>query len=583
MNISFEKINLRKKFLLLSTIMMVAFAFLLSGIYYGYMKKVVVQDALEKSKLILQEVEAIRGYVIDELRPKMYELHGDESFILEAMSTTYVSMRVMRLFQQKMEGYTYRRVSQNPRNPENATNQWEDEMFDWFAADRNRLFWQGQVKSDTSSSFISVIPDYMEKECLRCHGNAQDAPEPIISKYGDFGGFRFSEGDLAGLNSVSIPIAKPLARLKALTGVIFVVTLGGSLLLLFLVNVLFDKLVVSRLSWIVDSLQENQKNFNGNSEYLQDAQEDKSTKIATTDELDSLQASFRQLNRYVRTARRGDNVQPNFVGPYTIANPIATGAMSWLYQGFHCETKEEVLLKIPLNNLYVNPLYRACLQTELKIMQSCDHQNIIKVNERIDDILVLQPQQGHGIMDSKGNYDEDRIVAIFSQIFDMVAYIHTNGIVHHDLRPGNFFITKDFSPVLVDLGLANSRRLPDTIFDSGMGPQGDFRYMAPEQINGFRGDPRSDLYSLGVMLFNIYTGRVPYISKARSSSAWLKTKEKVAQSVAHHEQLPTAELGRIIAKSMAYETGARYQWVEDMRDDFMAQSKGTDFLSREDA
>lgn len=91
--------------------------------------------------------------------------------------------------------------------------------------------------------------------------------------------------------------------------------------------------------------------------------------------------------------------------------------------------------------------------------------------------------------------------------------------VHHGLRLDTFFITKEFSPVLVDLGLAHSRKLPDTIFDSGMGPQGDFRYMAPEQINGRRGDPRSDLYSLGVMLFIVYTGSSPHISKPRSKQA----------------------------------------------------------------
>jgi hypothetical protein len=578
---SFEKINLRKKFLLFSSIIMVAFAFILSGIYYGYMKKIVVQDALEKSKLILQEAEAIRDYVIQELRPKMYELHGDDSFILEAMSTTYVSMRIMRLFQEKMVGYTYRRVSQNPRNPDNATNPWEDEMFDWFEADKSRSIWQGQVSSESGSAFISMIPDYMEKECLSCHGDVRNAPRALVNKYGSVGGFRFSEGDLAGLDSVSIPISKPLSRLMALTGVIFILTLGSSLLLLLVVNVLFDKLVVSRLAWIVDFLQENQTNFNRD---LSDARPAGKT---TTDELDTLQASFRQLNRYVRTARRGDNLQPNFIGPYAVGSPVTTGAMSWLYRGMHGETKEEVLLKIPLNNLYVNPLYRACLQTELKIMQHCDHRNLIKVKERIDDIMILQPVQDFEIMNRKGNYDEAGRVNIFSRIFDVVAYLHTNGIVHHDLRPGNFFISGiagERSPILIDLGLAHWHTLPDTLFDSGIGPQGDCRYMAPEQIKGLRGDPRSDLYSLGVMLFTVYTGNFPYTNKPRSRQAWLKAKDKVAHTVADHELLP-AELGRIIQKAMACDRQARYQWVEDMRDDFMANvgQTGTDYRSREDA
>ena len=567
MNSSLKKLNLRKKFLLLSSIIIVAFALVLSGVYYRYMKKVVVQDALEKSKIILQEAEAIRSYVIEELRPKMYELHGHESFILEAMSTTYVSLRIMRLFQENMAGYTYRRVSQNPRNPENAANQWEDQMFDWFEADKKRSFWQGQANSERGPSFVTIIPDYMEKECLNCHGNPKDAPVSMIGKYGDIGGFRFSEGDLAGLDSVSIPIAKPLSRLAGLTGVIFIVTLSGSLLLLFVINILFEKLVVSRVAWIVDSLQENQTIF---SQSLQDGQNDQARQAvrpATTDELDSLRASFRHLNKYVRTARRGDNLQPNFIGPYAVANPVTTGAMSWLYQGIHSETKEEVLLKMPFNNLYVNPLYRACLQTELKIMQYCNHRNLLKVKGRINDILILHSLQGADVLGSMIKYDEDARVSIFTRIFELVAYLHTNDIVHHDLRPGNFFINKELSPVMTDLGLARWPKLPDTIFDTGIGPQGDFRFMAPEQINGQRGDPRSDLYSLGVMLFLAYTGDFPHRGQPVSRRTWLTAKGKLENMVVLQNSIPT-ELIHIINKALAYEINSRYQWVEDMRDDY---------------
>jgi hypothetical protein len=561
MKLSFEKINLRKKFLILSSIIMVVFAFIISGIYYGYMKKIVMQDALEKSKLILQEVEAIRDYVILELRPRMYELHGEEDFILEAMSTTYVSMRIMRLFQEKMAGYNYRRVSQNPHNPENATNEWEDEMFDWFEADQNRSLWQGRIDSDKGAAFVSIIPDYIKKECLDCHGDVKDAPAALIEKYGSVGGFRFSEGDLAGLNSVSIPLSKPLSRLSTLTGVIFLISLGSSLLLLLVVNILFDKLVVSRLAWIVDSFLDNQKNLNPE-------QQDQTNGY---DELDTLQASFLQLNRYVRSARRGDTLQPNFIGRYAVGNPVTSGVMSWVYQGIDSETQEDVLLKIPHNNLYVNPLYRACLQTELKIMQSCNHQNLIRVKDRIEDVLVLQNLQGSGIMNSKGDYDDKSRVGIINHIFDLIAYLHTNGIVHHDVRPGNFFIIEDGSPIMVDLGLAHWHKLPDTLFDSGIGPQGDFRYMAPEQIKGTRGDSRSDLYSLGVMLFNVYTGSFPYSIGShtlRSKQEWLKIKGTVAQHVANHELLSTTGLDRIILKAMSYDIRERYQWVEDMRNDF---------------
>ena len=247
--------------------------------------------------------------------------------------------------------------------------------------------------------------------------------------------------------------------------------------------------------------------------------------------------------------------------------------MTWLYQGRHSTTNEDVVLKLPMNNLYVNPLYRACLQTELKIMQFCSHRNMIIVKERIEDMLVLQPLQNSEIMAAKGRWKKDDIAPLFIQLFHLVAYLHTNEIVHHDLRPGNFFITRQIdsttSPVLVDMGLAHWRKLPDTLFDSGIGPQGDIRYMAPEQIKGLRGDPRSDLYSLGVMLFYAATGTFPYTGQPGSLQAWLTAKSKVEQTIIQQEQLPI-ELGRIISKAMACETNSRYQWVEDMRDDLTA-------------
>ncbi len=557
---SFNKINLRKKFLLLSSLIMVVFALFLSTVFYAYMKKIVVQDALEKSAIILQEVEAIREYVKQELRPRMYKLHDSEGFILEAMSTTYVSIRIMKLFHEKMEGYTYRRVSQNPLNPENATNGWEDQMFDWFEADEERSLWQGQVDGETTSSFISVIPDYTEKECLNCHGDPADAPGSLIEKYGGAGGFRFVEGDLAGLNSVSIPISKPQSRLATLTFVIFLLTLGGTLLLLLVVNILFDKLVLARLAGIVDSLHDDQKTF---------IQESQPTPESTADELDTLQSSFHHLNSYVRTARRGDNLQPGFIGPYVIAEPLATGVMSWLYRGHHSETSEEVMLKIPFNNLYVNPLYRACLQAELKLFQHCEHRNLLRVKDRIEDIMIFDTRQGSGGMTPWVPPNIGDPVLFFLELFELVAYLHTNDIVHHDLRPDILFMTGAGTPVIADLGIAHWRKLPDTIFESGVVPQGDFRFMGPEQIKGLRGDPRSDLYSLGVLLFFVYTGTFPHMGKPTSRQSWLTAKKRVQKNVARQAQLP-GKLLHLLEKALAYDLKERYQWVEDMRDDLIA-------------
>jgi len=189
------KMNLRIKFLISSVIIITITAIVISTLYYLHLKKIMMAEALNKSEVVLREVESIRGYVKSVLRPKMYALHTKDSFIIEAMSTTYVSSNIMKRFEQKMPGYHYRRVSLNPHNPDNMADEFEEEMFEWFEDDRKRSFWQGIVKKDAASYFVSMVPDYFEKRCLHCHSDPAIAPKELIERYGADGGFRFEEGD----------------------------------------------------------------------------------------------------------------------------------------------------------------------------------------------------------------------------------------------------------------------------------------------------------------------------------------------------------------------------------------------------
>ena len=94
----FVRGNLRTKFFLWSTAVLIVFGLLVAMLYYRHLKRTVMAESLQKSELILSEVEAIRAYVKDELRPLMQSLHSRDTFIIEAMSTTYVSRRIMERF-----------------------------------------------------------------------------------------------------------------------------------------------------------------------------------------------------------------------------------------------------------------------------------------------------------------------------------------------------------------------------------------------------------------------------------------------------------------------------------------------------
>lgn len=120
---------------------------------------------------------------------------------------------------------------------------------------------------------------------------------------------------------------------------------------------------------------------------------------------------------------------------------------------------------------------------------------------------------------------------------------------------------------LIDMGLAVSDQQPDPIVAAGLGPQGDLLYLAPEQIQGRRGDPRSDIYGIGILLYLTTTGRLPFTEKKKSSiQKWLQRKEQMVNPRIYRPGL-SAALEQVILKALSYDLGNRYQWVEDLWDD----------------
>ena len=239
--------NLKQRFFLWSALILLGGGLLLSALSYWNTRRLLMADAMAKSEVILREVEAIRSYVKEELRPKMYELHGRDTFIIEAMSTTYISTTIMARFADSMPNYIYRRASLNPHNPRNLADSFEEEMFDWFEEDSDRSFWQGIVKKNGESLFVSMVPDYFAPTCILSSNKPATGAQSLIDRYGIEGGFRFQAGDLAGINSVAIPVSASLREAWQGSLVIFFITLSGSLILLWLSNLLFGRLVIERL------------------------------------------------------------------------------------------------------------------------------------------------------------------------------------------------------------------------------------------------------------------------------------------------------------------------------------------------
>jgi hypothetical protein len=504
--------NLKQRFFLWSALILLGGGLLLSALSFWNTRRLLMSEAMTKSEVILQEVEAIRSYVKKELRPKMNELLGADAFIIEAMSTTYVSTTIMERFAESMPNYIYRRASVNPHNPRNLADPFEEEMFDWFEEDRGRSFWQGVVKKNGESFFISMIPDYFAPACIRCHGRVEDAPQSLVDRYGTKGGFRFQMGDLAGINSVAIPVSSALRAAWQGSLVLFLITFCGSLVLLWLLNLLFHRLVIERLGVMLSLVVGKRK---------------ESSAVGPGDELDVLQASLGSLRSYVRSA-----------------------------------------LKVGFDEVLQNPLYRSCLETEMHLFETMSHPCLPKVRERMGDVLVLEEVEGRSLsfLLHKGLFDDKQLLPVFSQLCDLTASLHAAGIVHHDLRPQILMLDDKYQLRLIDMGLAASDQQPDPIVAAGLGPQGDLLYLAPELVYGKRGDPRSDIYGLGILLYLVTTGRLPFSEKRRSTQRWMQHREHIENPRTIRASLSDS-LEQVILKAMAYNINKRYQWVEDLWED----------------
>jgi serine/threonine-protein kinase len=196
---------------------------------------------------------------------------------------------------------------------------------------------------------------------------------------------------------------------------------------------------------------------------------------------------------------------------------MAQGGMSDVYRAFDLLTSKEVVLKVPDRSSIGDPAQYERFQRELEVMGTLSHPAIQKGlgSGRFSNTpyLVTELISGESMRDfisKSAPLDAEAAVALITKIADGMAHCHDMGIVHRDLKPENILIKDDGQPVILDFGLAltkNAHRVTYANLSSTAGTPG---YMAPEQVEGHRGDQRTDLYSLGTMLFELLTGRIPF-------------------------------------------------------------------------
>jgi eukaryotic-like serine/threonine-protein kinase len=207
------------------------------------------------------------------------------------------------------------------------------------------------------------------------------------------------------------------------------------------------------------------------------------------------------------------------VNGYEIAEVLGTGGMSEVYHARDRASGAQVVLKIPHSYLIGDLSSFSRFQREVEIGKRLEHPNVQRLlaTGQLDNghtpYLVLEYVEGQSLrsyLDARKALPVDLAIALARQMADALSYCHAQGVVHRDLKPENVLITPDGRLKLMDFGIALLQGARRVTWGSLSSTVGTPDYMAPEQVRGDRGDERTDVYAVGVMLYEMLAGEVPF-------------------------------------------------------------------------
>ncbi len=201
---------------------------------------------------------------------------------------------------------------------------------------------------------------------------------------------------------------------------------------------------------------------------------------------------------------------------YRVENAVARSGMASIFRGTDLRDGRQVAIKVPHPEMESDAVFFERFRREEEIGARLDHPGVMKVftdPDRSRVYMVMEWVDGRllrQILNEQKNLPVERAVRIAVGICEALDYIHSHGVVHRDLKPENVMVNGNDRIKLIDFGIAanaGSRRITFTKLSETMGTPD---YISPEQVKGKRGDARSDIYALGVMLYEMLTGKVPF-------------------------------------------------------------------------
>jgi len=262
-------------------------------------------------------------------------------------------------------------------------------------------------------------------------------------------------------------------------------------------------------------------------------------------------------------------MQPEKIGHYEIKSELGRGGMATVYRGYDPRFEREVAVKVlPPEMLHADPQFRVRFQREAKIIAKLEHPSIVPVydvgEENNQPYFVMRYMSGGSLADriKKRVYTVDEAARLFEQIAPGLDEAHIKGIVHRDLKPSNILFAGNEIPCISDFGIAKLSQ-GESGNVTGSAIIGTPAYMSPEQAAGNEVDGRTDIYALGIILYEMLTGRQPYQSETPMGLALKHITEPVPSILEARPDLP-AWVEEVVSTSMAKNPADRYQTAQEM-------------------
>jgi serine/threonine-protein kinase len=258
------------------------------------------------------------------------------------------------------------------------------------------------------------------------------------------------------------------------------------------------------------------------------------------------------------------------LGPYRLLEQVGGGGMATVYKAYHAAMDRYVAIKVLPPHLARDPNFRARFEREVRTIARLEHRYILPVhdvaeNDGIPYLVMRYTDSGDlSSLIAAKQLTIARTIELVAQVAEALAHAHRQGVIHRDVKPANVLIGREGDALLADFGIA--KIYEDTLQLTGEGHMvGTPAYMAPEQLQGKPVDARTDIYALGVVLYQALTGECPFIAETPLAVAMMHIHNPLRPPRQLNPDIPEA-IERILLRALAKNPVDRFQSAGEMAD-----------------